>query len=95
MTKEKEEVFSIFQHFHKIACTQFWAVVKILRSDNGGEYIDSGLGAYFSSRGLFTKTLALTLLNRMEWQNTRIAIFWILLDPCFLMPLGPTALNQS
>ena len=56
MMKEKGEVFSIFQNFHKIVCTQFGAVVKVLRSDNRGEYIDSGLGAYFSSHDIIHQT---------------------------------------
>ena len=56
MMKEKRVVFSIFQNFHKMVCTQFGATVKILWSDNGGEYIDSGLGAYFSSHGIIHQT---------------------------------------
>ena len=77
MMKEKNEVFSIFQNFHKMVCTQFGAVVKILRFDNGGEYIDSKLGPrgfVFLPMGFFIKPLALTLLNRTEWPNTRIVI---------------------
>ncbi|GMP24505.1 hypothetical protein CsSME_00001753 [Camellia sinensis var. sinensis] len=37
-------------------CTQFGATVKLFRSDNGGEYIDSGLGQYFSSHGIIHQT---------------------------------------
>ncbi|GMP38743.1 hypothetical protein CsSME_00009881 [Camellia sinensis var. sinensis] len=37
-------------------CTQFGATIKIFRSDNGGEYIDSGLGQYFSTHGIIHQT---------------------------------------
>ena len=37
LMKEKSDVFSIFKNFHKMICTQFSTVVKIVRSDRGGE----------------------------------------------------------
>ena len=52
MMKEKSEVHSILKTFHKMICTQFGAVVKIVRSDNGGEYFKSGLEAYFLEHGM-------------------------------------------
>ena len=54
--KEKREVFSIFKTFHKMVCTQFDTSLKILRSDQGGEYIDSGLGDYFRANGIIHQT---------------------------------------
>ena len=56
MMKDKNEVCSIFQNFHKMVGTQFGAVVQILRSDKGGEYIDSRLGAYLTSHGIIHQT---------------------------------------
>ena len=56
ITKEKREEFSIFQNFHDMVRTQFGAIMKILRFDNGGEYIDSRLGGYFSSHEILHQT---------------------------------------
>ena len=36
--------------------TQFGVVVKILRFENGGEYIDYGLADYFCSQGIIHQT---------------------------------------
>ncbi|XP_028061865.1 uncharacterized protein LOC114265298 [Camellia sinensis] len=52
LMKDKSDVFSVFLNFHKMICTQFGVTVKIFRSDNGDEYIDSGLGQYFSTHGI-------------------------------------------
>ena len=49
-------MFEIFKIFYSMVCTQFGVVVKIVRSENGGEYIDFGLGAYFSSHGILYQT---------------------------------------
>jgi transposase InsO family protein len=35
----KDKVFSVFKIFHAHIQTQFSAQIKILRSDNGGEYM--------------------------------------------------------
>ena len=56
MMKEKREVFSIFQNFHNMVHTQFGSVVKILKSDNKDDYIDSGLGAYSSFHRIIHQT---------------------------------------
>ena len=52
LMKEKREVFSIFKYFHQMVCTQFDTTLKVLRSDQWGEYIDSGLGDYFRANGI-------------------------------------------
>ena len=44
--------FSIFKSFHKMICTQFSTVIKVVRSDKGGEYIYGGLTQYFSEHGM-------------------------------------------
>ncbi len=50
--KDKSEVFSCFQTFHKMVLNQFDARVKIVRSDNGGEYFFGGLKSYFTDHGI-------------------------------------------
>ncbi|KAJ7961715.1 Retrovirus-related Pol polyprotein from transposon TNT 1-94 [Quillaja saponaria] len=41
LLRAKNEVFTCFQMFHKLVCTQFDCKVKILRSDNGTEYTEA------------------------------------------------------
>jgi hypothetical protein len=56
LMKAKSVVFSCFQSFHKIVCTQFDAKVKNLRTDNGTEYIDCGFQAYLDSHEILHQT---------------------------------------
>jgi hypothetical protein len=56
LTKTKSEVFSYFQSFQKMICTQFDAKVKILRTDNGTEYMEGGFRAYLDSHGILHQT---------------------------------------
>ena len=62
LMKDKSEVFSVFRNFHKMICTQFGATVKLFCSDNGGEYIDSGLRQYFSTHGIMHQTSCTNIL---------------------------------
>ncbi|KAL6325478.1 hypothetical protein AAG906_023323 [Vitis piasezkii] len=39
LMKNKDEVFSVFCSFHEMVKTQYSATIRILRSDNGGEYM--------------------------------------------------------
>lgn len=52
LMKDKSDVFSCFQTFHKMVLNQFDARVKIVRSDNGGEYFFGGLKSYFTDHGI-------------------------------------------
>ena len=56
LLKHKDEVFGVFQAFHAMIQTQFSAKAQILRSDNGGEYINQEFQAYFQTNGLFHET---------------------------------------
>ena len=40
MMKHKNEMFKIFKDFHRIVQTQFSATIRVLCSDNGGEYVN-------------------------------------------------------
>ena len=42
--KNKNEVFACFKDFHRAVQTQYGAVVKVLRSDNGTKYATLCLG---------------------------------------------------
>ena len=46
LMKTKNEVNLLFQNFHKMIETQYNAKVRVLRSDNGGEYQSSNLQKY-------------------------------------------------
>ena len=56
LLKHKDEVFAVFQSFHTMVQTQFSTKIKILRSDNGGEYVNHQFQAYFNSHGLLHET---------------------------------------
>jgi GAG-pre-integrase domain/Integrase core domain len=49
LMKNKSDVFTCFKDFHKGIQTQYSAVVKVLRSDNGTEYTNRAFGEYLSS----------------------------------------------
>ena len=54
--KTKDEVFTIYQAFHAMVQTQFSSKIKILRSDNGGEFTNRRFQAYFQQHGLLHET---------------------------------------
>jgi hypothetical protein len=54
--KSKSEVFSCFKSFHAMVHTQFNMRIKILRSDNGTEYIDKSFRAFLDENGILFQT---------------------------------------
>ena len=50
--KTKDEVNLLFQNFHKVIETQYNAKVRVLRSDNGGEYQSSDLQKHLEGHGI-------------------------------------------
>jgi transposase InsO family protein len=56
MVKHKSEVLQCFQDFHKLVANQFNARVRILRTDNGTEYVNNALGAYILDQGIVHQT---------------------------------------
>nr|ABA94321.1 retrotransposon protein, putative, unclassified [Oryza sativa Japonica Group] len=56
MLKHKSEVLRCFQDFHKLVTTQFDAKVKIIRTDNGTEYINNEFVSYVSDEGIIHQT---------------------------------------
>ncbi|KAI5324020.1 hypothetical protein L3X38_033093 [Prunus dulcis] len=52
LLKNKNEVFSCFQSFHKQMKTQFNAQIQILRSNNGGEFVNHDFQTYFQQHGI-------------------------------------------
>ncbi|KAK8926084.1 hypothetical protein KSP39_PZI018064 [Platanthera zijinensis] len=56
LMKEKNEVFPLFQRFYNMVSTQFSTPIKILRTDNGREFIDSTFEQYLADRGIIHQT---------------------------------------
>ena len=54
--KTKDEVNLLFQNFHKMIETQYNAKVRVLRSDNGGEYQSSDLQKYLEGHDIIHQT---------------------------------------
>ena len=55
--------------------TQFGTSLKILRSDQGGEYIDLGLGDYFCTHGIIHQTSCMDTPQQngvAEWKNLHL-----------------------
>src|SRR6266540_1631631 len=54
--RNKSDVFECFKVFHNLIRTQYDACVKILRTNNGTEYVNSELDDYLSSYGIIHQT---------------------------------------
>jgi transposase InsO family protein len=54
--KNKNDVLACFKHFHKAIQTQYDAMVKALRSDDGTEYTNNALEEYLSTHGIHHQT---------------------------------------
>ena len=52
----KNDVYECFCSFHKMVQTQFSAKVKVLKSDNGGEFVSQVLQSYFQDHGIVHET---------------------------------------
>jgi hypothetical protein len=56
LLKSKCEVFEYFKYFHKLVTTQFSAKIKIVRTDNGSEYMSHNMTNYLNSNGILHQT---------------------------------------
>jgi len=74
LMKHKKEVLKCFKDFCACIKNQFNAHVKIIRTDNGTEYMNNEFENYLSKRGYYIRPLALIHPNRMEWLKGRIDI---------------------
>ena len=54
--KHKSEVFSKFVEFYNMILTQFQSWIQILRSDNGGEYVNNSMKKFCSENGVIHQT---------------------------------------
>ena len=56
LMKNKSDVIGCFKDFHRSVQTQYGAMVKVLRSDNGTEYTNRAFAEYLSSQGIQHQT---------------------------------------
>ena len=54
--KHKSDVLECFMDFHKLIMTQYNACVKVLRTDNGTEYVNKEFDEYLSNFGIVHQT---------------------------------------
>ena len=54
--KNKYEVFEKFSMFHTMIKTQFGKDIQILRSDNGGEFINNSMELFCQKKGIIHQT---------------------------------------
>jgi hypothetical protein len=52
LLKHKDEVFDVFHMFHAMVHNQFSAKLRILRLDNGGEYVNNNFSTFFQRNGI-------------------------------------------
>jgi hypothetical protein len=66
LLKDKRDVCSVFQTFHRMIHTEFNTFIKNCLFDNGGEYMSSDLSTYFVNMTLSIKPVVSVLLGRTE-----------------------------
>ena len=54
--KNKSEVYEKFTQFYSMVQTQYKQNIQVLRSDNGGEYINANMKTFFIEKGLIHQT---------------------------------------
>ena len=73
--KKKSEVFEKFVSFFNLVQTQFQKQIKVLRSDNGGEFVNSTMQHFFQEKGLIHQTTCPYTPQQMGLQKGKIALF--------------------
>jgi len=59
LIKHKSEVLKCFQNFSSLIENQYDAWVKVLRTDNGTEYVNNEFGNFLSAKGILHQTTCL------------------------------------
>jgi hypothetical protein len=79
LMKHKDEVFKCFQHFCALVKGQFNTQVKMIRTDNGTEYMNKQFSSFLSENGILHQISCHVHLHKLELRKGRIVIFWKLL----------------
>lgn len=56
LLKHKSDVNDVFRFFYQMIETQFNTCIKVIRSDNGGEYFKTDLTKFLNSKGILHQT---------------------------------------
>ena len=56
MLKRKDEVFDMFVSFYNMVSTQFDKKIKVVRSDNGTEFVNHKMNEFFNEKGVIHQT---------------------------------------
>ena len=56
LLSNKRDVSAVFQEFYKMVSTQYQSKIRVLQSDNGGEYLNSTLKFFFKEHGIRHQT---------------------------------------
>lgn len=54
--KQKSELFAVFKHFKNLVENQYSSKIKVIRSDNGGEYVNSQFQSFCFDHGILHQT---------------------------------------
>ncbi|GJS29325.1 ribonuclease H-like domain-containing protein [Tanacetum coccineum] len=66
LVKTKDEVFDVFVYFISLVANQFKVKLKIVRSDNGTEFLNNKMPKLFFDLCIIHQTSCLILLSKME-----------------------------
>ena len=56
LLKNKSDVGTVFQEFHKMVTSQYQMSIRILQSDNGTKFVEKTLGMYLGHHGIRHQT---------------------------------------
>ena len=85
----KKHKFEVFERFKKFRCEiekQTEKLLKILRSDQGGEYLSEIFSITLRKMTYSLNGLYLECLSSMEFQNGEIGSYWIWFDLWWASP---------
>lgn len=92
LLKSKSEVFNYFKDFHIMISNQFFAHIKIFRTDNGTEYTSHNMTNYLTSNGIVHQTSCVDTpqqngvaerKNRYLLEKTRAIMLQMNVPKCF------------
>ena len=56
LLKQKSKLFAVFKHFKNLVETQYSSKIRVLGSDNGGEYLNSQFQSFCYDNGILHQT---------------------------------------
>lgn len=95
LLKHKDKVLGVFKSFHVMVQTQFFAKIQVLRSDNGGEYVNHRFRKYFQQHGIIHETSYPKSLNKTKLLNRKTDMFLKLLELSYLVPMLPVGFGPT